>query len=87
MGAGGIVVTSVRSSALCGVVPGRLGSAARLLGRVRLLLRLGSSEVSVFGMLSLVPLELFKRFGSLGVYASYVYPECYVIESFHTPTW
>ena len=29
----------------------------------------------VFGMLSLVPLELFKRFGSLGVYASYVYPK------------
>ena len=52
-----------------------IGSAARLLGRVRLLLRLGSSEGSVFGRLSLVPPELFMRFGSLGVYASYVYPE------------
>ena len=75
MGSRGIAVTSMRSSAPCGVIPRRLGSAARLLGRVQLLLRLGSSEGSVFGMLSLVPLELFKRFGSLGVYASYVYPE------------
>ena len=103
MGSGGIAVTSMRSSAPCGVVPRRLGSAARLLGRVRLLLRLGSSEGSVFGMLSLVPLELFKRFGSLGVYACFLClsKRCtnvivvfvclmgYVIESFQgfTPTW
>ena len=72
MGSGGIAVTSMRSSAPCGMVPRRLGSAARLLGRVRPLLRLGSSVRSVFGMSSLVPLELFKRFGSLGVYAYFL---------------
>ena len=51
MGFGGIALTSMRSSAVCGVVdfvgislPRCLGSAPKLLGRVRRLLRLGSSE-------------------------------------------
>ena len=35
--------------------PGCLGGAQGLLGRVRLLLRLGSFERSVVGMLSVVP--------------------------------
>ena len=53
MGFGGIALTSMRSSAVCGVVdfvaislPRCLGSAPRLLGRVRLLLRLGNSKRS-----------------------------------------
>ena len=53
-GGGVVALTSMRSSAVCGVVdfvgislPKCLGSAPRLLGRIRLLLRLGSSERSV----------------------------------------
>ena len=101
MGSGGIAVTSMRSSAPCGVVPRRVGNAARLLGRVRLLLRLGSSEGSVFGRLSLVPRNFLCDLGVLEfmllMFIQKVH-QCYhhvcmrygyVIESFHgfTPTW
>jgi hypothetical protein len=81
---GGVALTSMKSSAVCGVVdfvgispPRCLGSAPRLLGRVRLLLHLGSSERSCGDVLS--GSEGFCRhafcdsFVELCVLAAYVY--------------
>ena len=69
MGFGVIALTSRRSSAVYTVVefvrlsrPRYLGSVPRPLGRVRLLLCLGSSERSVVGMLSVVPFARLEWF-------------------------
>ena len=81
MGFGGVALTNMRSSAVCGVegfvaisLPRCLGSAPRLLGRVRLLPRLGSCERSgrTFGV---GPSAVSSACSQTLVVVIYVYPK------------
>ena len=83
IGFGGIALTSMRSSGVCGVVdfvgislPRWLGSAPRLLDRVRLLLRLGNSDRSLGTFGAGVPWNFLSGLGvwCICVLPAYFYP-------------